>query len=114
AATGEPAQRDPALRRERDGQRARCADADKNRRARHRSLLHELERQPPAHAYGAPVERDQPIEQGTTDDLVERVVPAYVLTGEDQPSVCLKQAGGVKTPGVLERRLLEQVWEPRH
>ena len=46
----------------------------------HRRLLHELERQPSAHAQDVVGERQQAVDERPADHLVHRVVAADVLT----------------------------------
>ena len=79
AAASEAAQGQAAVVGKRHRERARRADADKDRRARHRSLLHELEREPAAHAQHPVASGKSPSQQRAADDLVHRVVAPHVL-----------------------------------
>ncbi len=87
--------------------RAGSPDPDQDGGAGHRRLLHQLERQPAAHAQDPFPQRQHPVEQGPADDLVHRVVAPDVLAGEQQLPGGVEQPGGVQTPRPLERRLLQ-------
>src|SRR4051794_13342021 len=86
-APGEAGQRHAAIGGELDGQRRGGAHADQDRRARHRRLLNELERDPTAHAQDPALQRQLAVEQGSPDDLVHRVVAPHVLPGPQQDAV---------------------------
>ena len=112
-AAGEPAEREAAVERQIHGQGGGCADSHEDRRAGHRGLLHELERDSPGHAEDRFAQRDAPFPQRPPDDLVHRVVPPDVLVQRDRPAVRVEQAGRVHAPGRLEARLAQAVGERR-
>src|SRR4051812_13757061 len=109
AAAGEAAQREAAVLGERDGQRGRRADADEHRRPGDGRLLHELERQPPAHAQQPVAQREEPVEQRAPDDLVHRVVAPDVLARVHEGAGGVEQPGRVHAAGDLERGLAQAV-----
>ena len=74
-------------------------------------LLHELEREAPAHAEHVTGEREPAVEQRPADDLVHRVVAPDVLPDEHELARGREQAGRVQAAGALERRLDELVGE---
>ena len=86
-------------------------DGDEDRGARAGRLLHELEREAPAHAQHVTCEREPAVEQRPADDLVHRVVAPDVLPDDDELARGREQAGGVQAAGALERRLDELVGE---
>ena len=85
------------------------ADADEDRDARDRRLLHELEAQPARDAQHVVVQRHEPVAQRAADHLVHRVVATDVLAHEQQLPVRGEQPGGVQPARALEGRLAQAV-----
>ena len=79
AVADEAGEGDAAVLGELDRERRRSPDCDDDRTAGDRSLLHELEREPPAHAEDVIAKRQETVEEGPSDHLVHRVVTADVL-----------------------------------
>ena len=105
AAADEAAERDAAVGGELDREARRRADRDEDRTARDRRLLHELEREPAAHAEHVLGERQQPVEERPADDLVHRVVAADVLARAQQLARGVEEPGRVQAARHLEGRL---------
>ena len=78
------AERDPLRLGQLDREARRRADADEDRAAGERGLLHELEREPAAEAEDRVAQRQPAGAERPADDLVERVVPADVLAHADE------------------------------
>jgi hypothetical protein len=96
-----------------DGERGWSPHADEDRRARYGGLLHELEREPPAHAQDPLVQGRRAAQQRPADDLVHRVVAADVLPHGDQLARGVEEARRVHAAAALERGLREAVGERR-
>ena len=105
AVADEAAQRDAAVRGELDGERRRRADRDDDRAARDGSLLHELEREPPADTEHVLAKRQQTVEERPSDHLVHRVVTADVLAGADELARRREEARRVEAARRGERGL---------
>ena len=103
------AERDAAVGRELDCERGRRADRDEHGAAGDRSLLHQLEGQPPADAKNVLREREETGEERPADDLVDRVVTADVLAHAQELALRVEEARRVQTARRSERSLrLEQ------
>ena len=107
AAAGEAGQRHPAVLGQRDRERRGRADADEDRRARHRGLLDELERQPPAHAQDVRVQRQQPVESARPITLSIALWRPTSSRTHQQLAVGGEQPGGVQAAGAGEARLAQ-------
>ena len=71
-----------------DGQRRRCAHGDEGGEPGRPGLLHHLDRRPTADEQAAARRWQRTLEQERSDDLVDGVVTADVLAGEDDLAGC--------------------------
>ena len=107
----EAAQRDALLGGERDGQRAGRAHGDEDRRARDGGLLHELEREAPAHAQHVPCNGSRPSSSARPTTLSIALWRPTSSRTTSELAARREQAGGVQAARALERRLAQPVGE---
>src|ERR1700756_3034961 len=98
-------QRNPALVSQFDRQARRGRNGSDTGNTRQQSLLNDLKRSTSTHQQQMPMIRKSGMQQAMPNDLIDGVMPTYILTQQAQLPLLRKQTCRVQASGMAKHRL---------